>query len=126
MMSRFFRFHVSGDIPDYTYFEHMVNVAKRNSHCQILCFTKKYDIVNRFLRAGQRIPKNLHVLFSGWTGLEMDNPFDMPEAHVYYKDGTTTARPDAYKCTGNCTECARTNSICWSLENGEQVAFDEH
>ena len=46
MMSRFFRFHVSGDIPDATYFEHMVDIARTNTHCEILCFTKKYDIVN--------------------------------------------------------------------------------
>ena len=40
MMSRYFRFHVSGDIPDLTYFVRMVDVASRNQHCQILCFTK--------------------------------------------------------------------------------------
>ena len=42
MMSRFFRFHVSGDIPDESYFEHMLEVAERNPHCEIVCFTKKY------------------------------------------------------------------------------------
>ena len=40
MLSRFFRFHVSGDIPDATYLCHMVDVAQRNEHCEILCFTK--------------------------------------------------------------------------------------
>ena len=39
MLSRFFRFHVSGDIPNTTYFHIMMEVAKRNSHCEILCFT---------------------------------------------------------------------------------------
>ena len=36
MLSRFFRFHVSGDIPNTTYFHIMMEVAKRNSHCEIL------------------------------------------------------------------------------------------
>lgn len=52
MLSRFFRFHVSGDIPNTTYFHIMMEVAKRNSHCEILCFTKKYEIVNEVLASG--------------------------------------------------------------------------
>ena len=56
----------------------------------------------------------------------MDNPFQLPEAHVRYKDGTTTARPDAKECGGNCTECACTSGGCWSLHTGEQVVFNEH
>lgn len=126
MMSRFFRFHVSGDIPDNVYFAHMIEVAERNQHCELLCFTKKYDIVNEHLNFGGKIPKNLHIVFSGWTGLEMNNPHSLPEAHVRYKDGTTTAKPTAKECGGNCTECLLTEGGCWSLQSGEQVVFNEH
>ena len=49
MMSRFFRFHVSGDIPDGEYLEKMVEIAGGNPHCQILCFTKRYEVVNAFI-----------------------------------------------------------------------------
>lgn len=126
MLSRYFRFHVSGDIPDSMYFTHMVDVAYRNGHCEILCFTKKYSIVNKFLDSGGKLPKNLHMIFSAWVGLEMDNPFNLPEAHVRYKDGTTTASKNAKECNGNCTECAVTDGGCWSLKNGEQVVFNEH
>lgn len=125
MMSRYFRFHVSGDLPDEAYFRRMVEVAERNPHCDILCFTKKYDIVNGFLRDGA-LPSNLHVIFSGWRGLTMDNPFGLPEAHVRYRNGITTARADAIPCNGNCTECAITDSGCWTLQPGEQVVFHEH
>ena len=126
MMSRFFRFHVSGDIPDDTYFEHMVDIARTNTHCEILCFTKKYDIVNSHISIIGALPKNFHVIFSGWPGLTMVNPYNLPEAHVKFRDGTTTARADAKKCGGNCTECAVTDGGCWVLECGEQVVFDEH
>jgi len=138
MMNRFFRFHVSGDIPDADYFERMVQVAKRQPHCQILCFTKKYDIVNGYIRQYKElaqtimlpkpepIPDNLHIIFSGWTGLEMKNPYNLPEAHVRFKDGTTTAREDAIPCGGNCTDCAKTDGGCWTLKKGEQVVFNEH
>ena len=126
MMSRFFRFHVSGDIPDGTYFEHMVDIARTNTHCEILCFTKKYDIVNSHISIIGKLPKNLHIIFSGWRDIEMVNPYNLPEAHVRYKDGTTTASDRANECSGNCTECAIEDGGCWSLRNGEQVVFNEH
>ena len=126
MLSRFFRFHVSGDIPDAAYFINMVEIAKRNHHCEILCFTKKYEIVNEFLEFGGTMPKNLHMIFSAWVGLTMTNPFLLPEAHVRYRDGTTTAAANAKECGGNCTECAVTDEGCWTLCSGEQVVFNEH
>lgn len=148
MMSRFFCFHVSGDIPSKEYFAKMVEVAKRNPHCEILCFTKKYEIVNDYVTdayfdsiagttihpqlfnvwmiAEQFIPKNLHIIFSGWAGLPMLNHYQFPEAHVRYRDGSTTAREDAMICNGNCSECALTDGGCWSLKRGEQVVFKEH
>ena len=126
--SRYFRFHVSGDIPDGEYFANMVDAARRNPHCEILCFTKKYELVNDYVeRAGKEaIPSNLHLIFSGWNGLDMVNPYEFPEAHVIYRDGSTTARADAHLCGGNCTECAKTDSGCWTLKDGEQVVFHEH
>ena len=126
MMFRFFRFHVSGDIPDNVYFAHMIEIAERNQHCEILCFTKKFDIVNEHLSLGGSLPPNLHIIFSGWENLKMDNPYSLPEAHVRYKDGSTTANETAKECGGNCTECAITDGGCWSLKNGEQVVFNEH
>lgn len=126
MMSRFFRFHVSGDIPDMSYLIRMVGVAARQTHCQILCFTKKFELVNEFLDSGAVIPANLHLIFSGWTGLKMQNPHNLPEAHVKFKDGTTTARLDAIPCSGNCADCAVTDGGCWSLQSGQQIVFKEH
>jgi hypothetical protein len=126
MMSRFFRFHVSGDIPDVYYLNHMVDIAERNPHCEILCFTKKYGIVNNYLDVGGIIPKNLHLIFSAWRGLKMENPHGLPEAHVRYRDGTTTAHENAVQCSGNCTECALTEGGCWSLKDWQEVVFDEH
>lgn len=126
MTTRFFRFHVSGDIPNYQYLTHMVEIAKRHRHCEILCFTKKYELVNGYIASNGAFPENLHIVFSGWVGLHMVNPFSLPEAHVIFRDGSTTARQDAIPCGGNCTECAVTDGGCWSLKKGEQVVFHEH
>lgn len=126
MMSRFFRYHVSGDIPDNVYLAHMIEIAERNPHCEMLCFTKKYNLVNDHLDFGGTIPQNLHIIFSGWRGMKMVNPYNLPEAHVRYRDGTTTACENAKPCGGNCTECAITDGGCWTAKHGEQVVFDEH
>lgn len=125
-LCKFFRFHVSGDIPSAEYFSQMVKAAADFSGCQILCFTKKFEIVNEYIDKFGALPSNLHVIFSGWIGLEMNNPHNLPEAHVAYRNGTTTARADAKPCNGNCTECAITDSGCWTLGYGEQVVFHEH
>ena len=126
MASRFFRFHVSGDIVDDSYLEHMIAIASRNPHCEILCFTKRYELVNSLLDSGTVLPRNLHLIFSAWRGLPMENPHRLPEAHVIYRDGTTTASQDALACPGNCTACAITDCGCWKLRPGEQVVFHEH
>lgn len=132
MTSRFFRFHVSGDIPNKVYFRKMIEVAKRNPKCEILCFTKRYQMVNSVIREMRKenesfeLPKNLYLIFSGWKDLKMENPFHFPEAHVRYKDGSTTANENAIQCNGNCTECAITDGGCWNLKANEQVIFDEH
>lgn len=126
MLSRFFRFHVSGDIPNTDYLHQMIEIAKRNQHCEILCFTKRYEMVNEELQKGTEIPANLHLIFSVWLGLEAPNPYNLPEAHVIFRDGTTTASDGAKWCGGNCTECAKAGCGCWTLCPGEQVLFKEH
>ena len=124
-MATHFRFGVSGDIPDFDYLLKMVEVAKNNKHCKILCFTKQYGFVNKYLKT-KRLPKNLHLIFSAWKGLPMDNPYNLPETHVFYRDGTTTASDGARYCSGNCFECAVANRNCWNLKKGEQIIFKEH
>ena len=126
MMNRFFRFHVSGDIPDAGYLRKMIGVAERNPHCQILCFTKRDDLVNRWLDGGGVLPENLHLILSQWKGMVVRNPYNLPEAHVRYRDGSTTATHDMVPCLGNCADCARTCGGCWSLKPGQQVVFHEH
>lgn len=125
MVNRFFRFGVSGDIYNKEYLAKMCELARKNSHCQILCFTKQFDIVNEYLEE-HRLPKNLHLIFSAWRGMEMKNPHNLPEAHVMYKDGYTTAKDGAKWCSGNCFECSVNMANCWSLKKSESIIFKEH
>ena len=126
--SRYFRFHVSGDIPNSEYFANVVSVAANNPHCEILAFTKQYDIVNSYLdQHSGYLPKNLHIIFSRWTpewDVTIENPYDLPMSAVIFKgqDGSQYEKI----CGGNCFECACQGVGCWALQNGETIAFYEH
>lgn len=126
MVARFFRFHVSGDIVDEDYLKHMVDIAARNSHCEILCFTKKYSLINKWIDKWNFIPDNLHIVFSVWKDYPYDNPYHLPEAHVRYKGGYTTANEEAFLCNGDCLGCATAGDGCWNLKSDEQVVFNQH
>lgn len=122
--ARFFRFHVSGDIPDQGYLLEMIFTAQSNPGTQFLAFTKQYEIVNGLLAMGYAIPANLKLIFSAWPGMPMDNPYRLPVANVIFRG----QQPDpAWKiCGGNCTECACQGVGCWELKRGESIAFYEH
>jgi hypothetical protein len=122
--SRFFRMHVSGDIPTYNYLLDMIETVRNNPHCDVLVFTKRYGFINKALDNGIELPANLHILFSEWTGMELPNPHNLPVAHVIFKGTEPEANWNI--CTGNCLECAKHNVNCWALKNGEHVAFHEH
>lgn len=125
---RYFRFHVSGDIINGTYFERMIETAVNNPKTEMLCFTKRYEIVNTYIRNHggdvNCIPENLHILFSGWTNLKTVNPYDMPETNVFKEEAEIQ---DNWKlCGGNCFNCACRGVGCWQLKTGETVAFKMH
>ena len=120
---KYFRWHVSGDIVNELYLYNMVGIANDLQHTQFLVFTKKYDLVNRFLNY-ESIPNNLHVIFSEWDGMELKNPHNLPIAHVIFKG--EKPHHDWDICGGNCLECATENKGCWNLKKGEHIAFYEH
>ena len=123
---RNFRWHVSGDIVSDSYLKGMVKVAQECPSTTFLAFTKSFDIVNRYLDAGNSLPENLKIVFSGWVGLDMKNPHNLPTSHPIFADGTTSAPDGAKWCGGNCSECAAHSSGCWTMKNGDAVIFALH
>ena len=123
-MAKYFRFHVSGDIPDSIYFYDMVLTAREIPDTYFLAFTKQYNIVNDYLKNGGTIPKNLKIIFSNWGTWKCENPYNLPTAEIIFKG---EAPADNWKiCGGNCSECACRGVGCWELQNGETIAFYEH
>lgn len=121
--TRFFRWHVAGDIVSPGYLAMMARIAERLPHTEFLAFTKQYDTVNAFATENT-IPGNLNIIFSAWPGMYMDNPHNFPVAQVIFKG---QAPADGWKvCGGNCAECACRGVGCWQLQPGETICFAEH
>ena len=122
--TRFFRYHVSGDIPNAAYFENMVQTARDLPATMFLAFTKQYHTVNAYLNNGGVIPGNLKIIFSNWGAWKCDNPHHLPECEIILKGNEP--RDDWKICGGNCTECACRGVGCWELKNGETIAIYQH
>ena len=124
-VTRYFRYHVSGDILDRDYLDNMAQTARELPHTEFLAFTKNYAVVNDYLAEGHEIPANLHLIFSEWGGgWDVPNPYNLPTAAVIFKGSKPL---DNWKiCGGNCAECACQGVGCWELKPGETIAFYEH
>ena len=123
-MTRFFRYHVSGDILDVDYLDNMCKVARQCKTTQFLAFTKNYEDVNAYFENHKK-PRNLQLIFSlPFDGAMIENPHKFPTAAVILKGFTPK---NNYKiCGGNCSECASCGIGCWELKKGETIAFYEH
>ena len=107
---KFFRWHVVGEIIDLDYFEHMIAIAERFPDWKFWTYTKRYDIVNRFVADNGYIPENLIIMFSEWRGMVMDNPYGFPEFRVLFEGEQAPA--DAWLCPGCCDICKAVNRGC--------------
>ena len=123
-MTKYFRMHVSGDIPDAAYFARLVDVVRENDHCIVLMFTKQFEIVNTYIANGGKIPENFKIVFSNWNDWECENPYNFPVTNIYNKNELP---PENWKlCGGNCQECACRGVGCWQLQKGEILGFKKH
>ena len=121
---RFFRLHVAGDFIDAEYFRRCCETVAAVPTCQVLAFTKQYEIVNDYIAAGGTIPENFKIIFSTWGSWQPENPYNFPESAVIFPDTDT---PDDWKiCGGNCFECACRGCGCWEIKTGETIAFYKH
>ena len=120
----YLRINVGGDLNNKD-FAYVATLGENNPRCNFMFFTKNHKGINRFLEKNS-FPSNVHPIMSAWKGLEMENPHNIPESHVLYENGETTAPEWAYYCKGNCTECAYNGEGCWTLKPGEAVVFHHH
>lgn len=123
----FVRWHSTGDIVDEKYFDGVVRVAKTLKKTKFLIFTKKFEIVNKYVSNGGAIPKNLVVVFSRWGRFfKVDNPNNFPMSYIRFKENCKFLEEpmpsNALECIGSCDICQK----CFKMKKGASVIFDQH
>ena len=126
--NKYFRWHVAGDIIDYDYLDRMIKNAIAHPDFIIWTYTKEYDIVNEWIKnnggSKEVLPKNFTIMFSEWRGLEMINPYGLPEFRVVFNDDEVKPDPKTnHYCPGNCDICKALNRGCVA---GETTYCNEH
>lgn len=132
------RLAIGGDwMKKREWMEHWVKAARLNPHCQILCFTKSYDVVNEWMDENGELPENLHILFSAWPDTPMDNRHNLPISFPKFAKDDIENDPKAaefaermplyyWHCNDDCTQCALAGEGCWTLQRGQAVGFNFH
>lgn len=115
----YFRWHVSGEIPDIDYLNRMIEIARRYPHFTFWTYTKMYGIVNNwcYQHGRENIPANLHIMFSEWRGMPMHNPYNFPVFTVRFISEGEKFLPDIWTCPGNCDKCKQAKRGCVVGEN---------
>lgn len=126
------RYFDSGDIINYEFLLGIMDIAEELPDIKFMAFTKKYELVNRYLNEGYQIPDNFNIIFSAWDKLwKFDNPYNLPIAYVDFKD--KRLNPDipknAFRCPSNgkklgeitCSMC----KACWNKKL-KNVVFEQH
>lgn len=119
---KYFRFHTGGDLINGVHFQYILGLASRLPDIRFLLFTKQFKVVNEALHPDLPVPENLQIVFSAWSGLEMDNP---RKFRIAWMDDDKEDRipDDAMLCHGLCHTCG----ICWGLDKiGKDVVFKKH
>lgn len=121
--NKYFRWHVSGEIIDIDYLDHMIRIARLFPDWTFWTYTKMYSVVNAWIAQNgkENLPDNLKIMFSEWNGLRMNNPYNMPVFRVRMKK--TDPAPAPFKCPGNCDVCKQ---ACRGCIAGETVYADLH
>lgn len=127
-LTNYFRYFVSGDIPNTQFLHYIVKTAKKCPNCKFLVFTKQYEIVNEYLQdldmCNNQPPNNLQIILSGWGAWQPPNPHNLPMSQIIFKGQTPL--DNWLLCGGNCADCACRGVGCWQLKKGETIAFYQH
>lgn len=133
--AKLWRYFTCGDIPDGFFFRAMVKFAQSNPGVKFWAYTKRYGIVNSFVRDGGVIPGNLVIIFSHWlnddgTYFPMSNPSNRPTSEFIPLGMEEKAQSVTHICP--CSDpsviatCATCEHPCYELKPGESMALMEH
>ena len=126
MKTKYFRFHVGGDIISELYFSDMVKTARMFPHIRFWTYTKQLEYVNAFIEKNggtlaKAVPDNLSVMASVWAGNPIDNPYGLPVFYVYMHG--QSAPVGMWHCPSDCKYCIEHGRGC---PFGESSCIEEH
>lgn len=120
--TKYFRWHVAGDIPTQSYLNGMIWVALALPKIKFLAFSKNYSLVTWGL------PENLRIIWSAWPKQELPQKIWNHETGYRIAWLSTDSRKDLYrhfhekvKCSGKCEDCLE----CFKAEFTD-IVFDLH
>ena len=118
----YLRLHSSGDFYNREYLEMFVEIARLLPNLHIMGYTKKYEMINQFIKDGNKLPSNFTIIFSLWDKFPCNNPYKLPTSQVILNNGNNDIIHSGFHCTGRCDKCFH----CWNLKEGENVIFKQH
>lgn len=129
------RFNNVGDIPDMRFITCLNKLSIMFPGVAFYGYTKKYEIVNRWIETNGMFVDNLTIIFSHWRNRDgsyfpMDNRYNLPTSefipigHEYLTEKVTYICPCSDpNFTGTCKDC---DHPCKSLRPGQSMALLEH
>lgn len=134
---KLFRWFTCGDIPNIRFLQSMVEIAAANPEMTFWTYTKKYGIVNSWVKQNglENLPSNLTIVFSHWmnedgTYFPMYNPYRFPTSEFI-----PMGKEDLLNTVNHVCPCSDPNSKehcetcktpCYGLKFGESMALVEH
>ena len=117
--SRFFRWHVAGDIFSTNYLRTINDIAESNPETVFLMYTKQYQRVNHFYWGANK-PDNLIIIYSNWLDWRCENPYNFPTSELIVKGLNESA--EGFICPGDCSHCLK----CYHAKQGDVIKFYKH
>ena len=111
----YFRFNGHGELINMAHFQNIVNIARKNPHCNFALWTKRASIVRQF--KGE-IPDNLILVFSNPA---IDNVIGVPRGFHKVFNNVNKDSGTAQNCTGKkCMDCL----LCYRKDSGTNVIIE--
>lgn len=125
------RYHSSGEIESYEYLLHMVKLAIEMPEVRFYFYTKRFDLMDKYLKECGELPENLVCNISEWKGNTKGYALEGLNTFIY-DDGTDESLKNVPHCpavdkkgrkTGvTCENCG----LCYRGNDGHVVAVYSH
>ena len=125
------RYHSSGEIETYEYLLHMVKLAIEMPEVRFYFYTKRFDLMDKYLKECGELPENLVCNISEWKGNTKGYDLDGLNRFIY-DDGDDESLKNVPHCpavnkkghkTGvTCEQCG----LCYRGNDGHVIAVYSH